>query len=119
MNKILFYEKENGENPVKEFLNTLPFKHKTKALWEIDLLKQFGRQLKEPYVKKIKGERYKDLWELRIQFSSDISRILYFTKKEDTFVLLHGFLKKTDKTPVNELEIANKYKEDCLKWGLI
>ena len=93
-NIILFFEKENGESPVFEFLCELPVKHRAKAYWEIELLKNHGKKLKEPCVKKVSGDKYEDLWELRIKFASDISRIIYFIPIENTFIFLHGFEKK-------------------------
>jgi len=71
--------------------------------------------LKEPYVKSIKGEQYKGIYELRIKLGSDASRVFYFTYQRDTFVSLNGFLKKTNKTPKTELEKARKYKIDYEK----
>jgi phage-related protein len=109
---IEFYEKENKDIPVKYFLDSLPDKHKAKAYREIDLLAKYGIMLKEPYVKDIKRKEYKGLWELRIKFASDISRIFYFMPIKDRFVLLHGFVKKTDKIPDNELKMAKKYMEE-------
>ncbi len=91
-----------------DFLDSLPPKHKAKAFHEIELLKEFGNALKEPYVKHIAGE----IWELRIRFSGDISRIFYFTWQAETIVLLHGFVKKTQKTPRREIETAQKLMED-------
>lgn len=112
---IEIYQKENGEIPLVDFFNDLPPKHKAKIYWEIELLKEFGTELKEPYSKAIKGENYKGLWELRIKFASDISRIFYFLPLESTFILLHGFIKKTEKTPKKELEIAKKNMDDYLR----
>lgn len=109
---IITYEKENKENPVKDFLLSLSSKHRAKALWEIGLLAEHGQKLKEPYSKVITGDDYKGLWELRIKFARDISRIFYFMPVGDTFILLHGFLKKTQKTPKWELETAKRYMED-------
>lgn len=116
--KILFYKKENGTEPVKEFLLRLPPKHKAKALREIDLLAEFGTQLKEPHIKKITGDKYKGLWELRIKFAGDISRIFYFMPEADAFILLHGYLKKSDKTPERELKTAKKRMDNYKKEGL-
>jgi phage-related protein len=112
---IELYEKENGQCPVLEFILSLPPKHRAKAEREIDLLEEFGIDLPYPHTRKIEGEPYKDLWELRIKFASDISRIFYFIHTKNKFVLLHGFIKKTDKTPVNELEKAKKYLIDYLR----
>lgn len=104
--KIEFYAAADGKEIMAEFLDSLPPKHQAKAFREIDLLERFGSSLKEPYVKHIDGE----IWELRIRFSSDISRIFYFTWNFNTIVLLHGFVKKTQKTPRGEIETA---QNDC------
>lgn len=107
-----FYMKENGKIPVQDFLYSLNPKLRAKAFCDIELLKQLGTELKEPYVKPIKGKDNKDLYELRIKFSSDIARIFYFTYYNNKFVLLHGFIKKTFKTPENEIKRARKYMAD-------
>lgn len=112
---VEFYVKENEQSPVEDFIETLPSKLRAKALWEIELLSRFGTQLKEPYAKPIKGDEYKGLWELRIKFASNISRIFYFMPIGNSFVLLHGFVKKTDKIPKRELETAKCYMEDYLR----
>ncbi|MFB5065614.1 MAG: type II toxin-antitoxin system RelE/ParE family toxin [Candidatus Wallacebacter cryptica] len=52
-----------------------------------------------PRTKPIKGKNNKGFYELRIKFSSDISRIFYFSLQRNTFVLLHGCVKKSKKTP--------------------
>ena len=109
---VEFYKKENGDIPVMDFLLSLEPKMRAKAFLEIELLEKHGTNLREPYTKPLKGDKYKNLFELRVKFSSDISRIFYFTFKNNTFVLLNGFIKKTDKTPKRELDKAIKYKED-------
>ena len=58
MIKVLFYETEAGETPVETFIQSLPVKHGAKVYWEIELLKEHVRNLKEPYAKQIRGERY-------------------------------------------------------------
>ena len=110
--KVGYYIKENGNSPVKDFIETLPKKHRAKVLWEIDLLEELGTTITEPYVKPIQGKKYKGLWELRIQQGSDASRVFYFLPVGNTFILLHGFLKKTQKTPISELETALSYMND-------
>lgn len=110
--KVEYYQKENGKIPVFEFLCSLEPKMRAKVSHYIDLLEKTGTNLKEPYVSSIKGEKCRGLWELRVKFASDITRVLYFTFQGDTFVLLHGFKKKTNKTPERELERALNYKQD-------
>lgn len=107
--QVEYYKKENGDIPVLDFLLSLEAKMRAKAFSEIELLEKHGPELREPYVKPIKG---KALFELRIKFASDISRIFYFTYHQKTFVLLHGFTKKTQQTPQGEIERALRYKED-------
>lgn len=91
---------------------SLPTKLRAKAFSDIELLQKHGQDLREPYVKPIKGKYGKDLYELRIKFSNDIVRIFYFTYYNNKFVLLHGFIKKTMKTPINEIKKAQTYMED-------
>lgn len=109
---IDFYKKENGKIPVQDFLYSLEPKLRAKAFRDIELLKTLGDELKEPYVKQLKGNNNKGLYELRIKFSSDIARIFYFTYCNNKYILLHGFIKKTMKTPTNEIDRARKYMED-------
>lgn len=108
MYNVIFYEKEEGTIPVQEFLDRLPVKHHAKALRDIDILEKYGAALTEPHVKHIEGK----LWELRIKSASDISRIFYFIAIGQNIVLLHGFVKKTQRTPDREIRIANAYLED-------
>ena len=105
-NKIEFYEDEGGKSPVEEFLEGLQPKQRAKALRTIDLLEEFGRHLTLPHSSPVKGAKYKGMYELRAKIGSDISRIFYYSWVKDKFVLLHGFSKKTNKTPKKELDCA-------------
>ena len=110
--EVEYYKQENGNIPVLEFLLTLSPKIRAKTFSEIELLKKHGNKLREPYVKAIKGDKYKGIFELRTKFASDINRIFYFTYSNNTFVLLNGFTKKSEKTPIGELNRAVQYKQD-------
>jgi len=110
MYNIEFYEKSNGKIPVKEFLNKLEKKMRTKALREIVLLRDHGRDLREPHVKYMKN----GVFELRIKTGSDISRIFYFFFTGEKIILTNGFIKKTQKTPSKEIEKALEYKNDYI-----
>ena len=112
---VVYYKKENGEEPVVDFIASLPSKHRAKALWEVRLLAEHGKSLREPYTKSIQGEKYKGLFELRVQQGKDISRVFYCLPVGNTFVLLHGFVKKMHKTPQRELETALRYMKDYLR----
>lgn len=106
--QVEFYEKENGEVPVSDFLKNIDTKMRAKAVKEIQILSEYGNKLREPYSKHIQD----GIFELRIKFASDISRIFYFFFDGDKIILTNGFIKKTQKTPKEEIEKAIKYKED-------
>ena len=110
--EIEYYQKESGEIPVENFLLSLNPKLRAKAYSDIMLLKRLGINIRAPYSAPLQGNKYKGLFELRTKFSSDITRIFYFLYDKNKFVLLHGFVKKTNKTPERELERAVKYKKD-------
>ena len=110
--EIEYYQKETGEIPVEDFLLTLNPKLRAKAYSDIMLLKRLGICIRAPYSAPIKGDKYKGLYELRIKFSSDITRIFYFIFNKNIFVLLHGFVKKANKPPDRELDRALSYKLD-------
>lgn len=102
------YETDDGHIPLKAFLDKLNDKHHAKALRDLELLEVFGPALTEPQVKHLDGK----LWELRTTFAGNISRIIYFMESHGRIILLNGFVKKTAKTPVGELDKAKRYMED-------
>lgn len=108
MFNIEFYQLPNGEKPVEGFLDGLDTKMRAKALHSISILREFGNNLREPHSKAMGG----GLFELRIKFASDISRIFYFFVVDNRIILTNGFVKKTLKTPKAELDLARKYKTD-------
>ncbi len=75
-------------------------------------MKDYGINVREPYVKQITGHR--KLFEIRLKDRSGISRILYFAHTGRKLVLLHGFTKKTDKTPKKEIETAEQRMKDYI-----
>jgi phage-related protein len=112
---VELYEKLDGKVPVLEFILGLNPKQQAKIYREIDLLEKFGNELHYPHVEKIKGKKFIDLWELRIEFASNIFRIFYFIPKRNTAILLHGIIKKAQKTPIKELETALVRMNDYLR----
>lgn len=100
---------------MNEFLDSLSKKMRAKAISDIELLSKHGNALTEPHVKPVKGKQYKGIYELRIKFSGDIARVFYFVHYNNRYVLLHGFIKKTMKTPKRELERAKQYMEDYIR----
>jgi phage-related protein len=108
MYEIIFYDSEDGRCPVQDFLDSLNPKLLAKTLRTIDLLEHNGSQLREPYSKKLEN----GIFELRTKQSSDITRVLYFFFVGEKIVLTNGFVKKSQKTPKAEKELAKKYKAD-------
>jgi phage-related protein len=110
--EIEYYETAEKKSPVKEFIDSLSPESKAKYVFVSDLLEEHGIVVKEPYVKPITG--YRKLFEIRIKDKANIHRILYFAFTGRKFILLHGFTKKTERTPIREIEIAVKRMEDFL-----
>ncbi len=112
---IELYTDNKGKSPILDFVKSLPAKHRAKVYREIDLLEQLGINLQYPHTRKMQGYEDKKLWELRIKFGSDISRVFYFLYHNNTFVLLHGFIKKSDKTPQREINKALSNLDDYIE----
>ena len=115
MFNIEFYEKDNGESEIWNFLEELRKKahtnkdariqHKQIALY-IQLLQDNGTRLPENITKHIED----GIWELR----PGNNRVFYFFFEKDIFVLLHHFRKKTQKTPKSEIEKAKFERRDYI-----
>lgn len=100
--KILLYETLKGDSPLNDFILSLDLKAQSKVRAAIKLLQDFGIQMGLPHIKKLAGT---ELWELRI-LGSDSIRVLYIAVSGKTFLLLHGFKKKKDRTPSKEIKVA-------------
>ncbi len=109
--EVIAYTKKDGSVPVNEFLYTVSEKMRAKILKEFDLLADYGNELREPYTKHIED----GIFELRIKLGTDISRVMYFFYIEKRIILTNGFIKKRQKTPQNEIDIAKKYRQDYLE----
>jgi phage-related protein len=108
---VEFYNLPDGSEPAKEFLKSLDPKMKAKMLRTIELLETNGRDLRMPY-----SEFLDDgIFELRAKVSSNITRVLYFFYVGNRAILTNGFIKKTQKTPKEELAKAKKYKADFIQ----
>ena len=106
--EVIFYEKENGDGPIEEFMNSLDIKMRAKMIGLLELLEEKGIQLREPYSKIIED----GIFEIRCKVGNNISRVLYFFYFEGKIVLTNGFTKKTQKTPIEEIKLAKKYRAD-------
>lgn len=98
--KVYYFHTSHGNYPVKDFVEKQNLKTQAKIGNSIHLLINHGPMLKPPYVKKIKGK----LYELRIVGSTSI-RIFYIFYNS-AFYLLHGLVKKSQKTPHHDIKTA-------------
>ncbi|MBE6839382.1 MAG: type II toxin-antitoxin system RelE/ParE family toxin [Ruminococcus sp.] len=111
--EVIFYQKSDGSEPAKEFIDSLDTKMKAKMLRTISILQTNGYELREPYSKHLN----EGIFELRAKVGTDISRVLYFFIAGKKIILTNGFIKKTQKTPREEIEKAKMYRIDYLKRG--
>jgi phage-related protein len=109
--KIIFYRTEDGKCPVQDFLDALPGRVAQKVAWVFCLLEDLD-MVPATYFKKLIGT---DIWECRIQYGSNIYRILCFFDSHSVVIMTHGFEKKGMKTPRQEIERAESYRRDYLK----
>ena len=100
----------DGTGPVEAFLDSLDPKVRARFLWSMEQLRVRNVQAREPLVKHVEDK----LWELREESRTNIYRIIYFFYTGRRIVFLHGFQKKTQKTPKKELELARARYEDFL-----
>ena len=83
---IIFYDKPDGTEPVKEFLDSLDVKMRAKMIRTIVILQKNGYELREPYSKMLN----EGILELRAKVGSDISRVLYFFISEVAQVFIRN-----------------------------
>jgi phage-related protein len=109
--EVCFFKTEINNEPVRDWLQLLPGKDKKQIGEDIKTV-QFGWPLGMPLVRHIEGA----IWEIRCRVSGGIARIL-FVLDGNTMVLIHGFIKKQQKTPKPDLDLArNRTKQ--LRRGL-
>lgn len=116
MYEVIFYYDRKGESEIVNWLDSLKYagdKDKNRRInWKkvlsyIGALEKYGTQIGEPYVKYLES----GIWELRPLRN----RILFFCYRDNKYVLLHHFIKKTQKTPRREIEKALRNMQDYLE----
>ena len=98
--KVFFFRTGRGKEPVREWLKSLSPVEK-RAIGEDVKTVQFGWPLGMPLVRKLEP----GLWEIRSNLPSGIARII-FTVKGNAMILLHGFIKKSQKAQADDLQLA-------------
>jgi phage-related protein len=114
--EVKFYRDKNGDSEIVKYLDNLKERGETnktdrinrnKILAYMGALEQYGTRIGEPVVKHINGP----IWEIRPLRN----RIFFFYWKDNTFVMLHHFIKKTNKTPTGEIEHAKAKMKDYIE----
>lgn len=106
MYSVLFYI-ENDKNFVKDFILNQDIKTQETIYNVIRLLREFGNELRAPYSKYLED----GIFELRCKGTDNQIRILYFFIKGRKVVLTNAFVKKQQKTPAKEIELAKKRRQ--------
>jgi phage-related protein len=100
---VRFYRSATGREPVLEWLRGLD--REDRRAIGLDLMRvQFGWPIGMPLVRSLKD----GLWEVRSPLPSQKTAHLILCFHQKTLIVLHGFIKKTQKTPAEELELAKR-----------
>ena len=117
MHAIYFYKDKHGNQPVLDYMRELARRDSKDSRIKlnklndyIELLSQHGTRAGQPHIKHLDAE----IWELRPLRH----RILFVAWLDGSFVLLHHFVKKTQKTPRREIEKAKRALKDLKERGL-
>lgn len=110
-------KRKDGTSEFEEFFNSLPEKDKNKLVLTIYKTEQNGLliAIRQKWVKKLD----KDLYELRSKVGSNIQRALYFQNIDGEYLITHGFTKKTQKTPLREINHAKDLRKLYKKGELL
>lgn len=105
--EVIYYSTPSGKQVVADFITNLDTKTYAKTMRQIDLLESYGTNLGMPHSKSL-GD---GLLELRVRGKREV-RIFYAYVVDKRIILLHGFIKKTQSTPIKELDIAIRRKKE-------
>lgn len=104
--EVVFYRTAAGREPVREWLKKLPREDRRSIGIDLKTV-QFGWPLGMPLVRKLEP----GIWEVRSDLDRRIARTL-FTVADERMVLLHGFIKKSQKTSAADIQLARSRKAD-------
>ena len=104
MREIIFYESDFGDKPVEEFIASLESSARAKVVRSLEMLRTLP-VIPAKFWSKLSDQK---LWEVRAEYAGNIYRVLATTAKGNRVILLHGFQKKSQKTPRQDMEIAQQ-----------
>ena len=106
--EIVFFTKEDGSQPAREFIDSLSLKMQSRLIKIIAMLREYGGQVRMPY-----SEYLQDgIFQIRAQQEGNITRVLYFFNDGQKVILTNGFTKKTPRTLPAEIERAKRYRAE-------
>jgi phage-related protein len=104
----IFYRAESGREPVREWLKALPYPDDRRRIGEDIKTVEFGWPIGMPTCRSIG----RGVYEVRTHLTHNrIARVLFYIDEKKRMVLLHSFMKKTQKTPVEDLALARRNKD--------
>ncbi len=106
--KVDFYKDVDGNKPLGAFIKSLELKMKAKVVANLHLLEEYGNQAREPLSKELED----GIFELRTIEGSDTVRILYFFDKGRIIIATNGLVKKQNKVPRKDINLAKKRRAD-------
>lgn len=109
--EVEYFEKEDGTYPAEEFILSQDVKMRAKLFRLLELLEEKGNTLREPYSKSLDD----GIFEIRAKQGSNITCVLYFFYIGNKIILTNGFIKKSQKTPPSEIDLAKKYRAEYEK----
>ena len=102
--EVVLYASKDGRDSVVQEIDDFGENDSIKVFKVIELLKTYGHSVLETHIKHIDGK----IWEIKI----DRYRVLYFLYENQHYILIRAFMKKAQKTPKNEIELAEKRYAD-------
>lgn len=103
-----FYKEADGSKPLGIFIKSLDVKMKAKVVANLHLLEEYGNRAREPLSKHLED----GIFEIRTIVGNDIVRILYFFDNDKIIIATNGFVKKQQKTPRSEIDLAKNRRAD-------
>jgi len=107
---VAFYETASGRSPVEDFISGLSKVDQARFADVFEGIENYGLGCPRVQFKQLRGK----LWEVKFNAPSGGYRIAYVVVELNTMVWLHAFKKKTQKTPIGDLEIAEKRMKEVL-----
>ena len=100
--QVFFYRTTGGSEPVREWLKALPAEERRAIGYDLKTA-QYGWPLGMPLIRKLEP----GLWEVRSRLPERTARVI-FTVQGNKMILLHSFIKKSEKTPLQDLQLARQ-----------